>query len=179
MANISNKTHYTPPKSTFLSVLYFIECLHLSSCSWQKPRAYPWHFFHSITQTYNQLLNCVGFASKNFAILLPYLYTHWLLSLLLSWEISDEMCFLFTCSTKFIIEQQMLNHFCILLRNQGTVLNILLKHSHLVRCCEDYRPYTLDKETKTEVKLFVQLVQMGSVPVSIWIKTDRLHNLCP
>ena len=106
MANISNKTHYTPPKSTFLSVLYFIECLHhLSSCSWQKPRAYPWHFFHSITQTYNQLLNCVGFASQNFAILLPYLYTHWLLSLLLSWEISDEMCFLFTCSTKFIIEQ--------------------------------------------------------------------------
>ena len=61
----------------------------------------------------------------------------------------------------------MLTHFCILLRNQGTVLNILLKHSHLVRCCEDYCPYTLDKETKTEVKLFVQLVQMGSVPVSI------------
>lgn len=61
----------------------------------------------------------------------------------------------------------MLNHFCILLQNQGTVLNILLKHSHLIRCYEDYHPYTLDKETKTEVKLFVQLVQIESVPVLI------------
>lgn len=69
--------------------------------------------------------------------------------------------------TKFIIEQADAQPLLYTFTESRYSSKHTLKHSYLIRCCEDYRPYTCDKETKTEVKLFVQPVQILSVPVSI------------
>lgn len=64
VANASNRTHYTPPRSTLLSILYF-KCSHrLSSCSRQKPRA-KLDTFSSCNSNIPSL-NSVGFTSKIF-----------------------------------------------------------------------------------------------------------------